>query len=50
MQQGLTYGGILDLPFVYSSNGDGFLEHNRIITSGKKEKEILLNEFLSPVV
>ena len=25
MQQGLEYGEILDIPFVYSSNGDGFL-------------------------
>jgi type I restriction enzyme R subunit len=29
MQQGLDYGGTLDVPYVYSSNGDGFLEHDR---------------------
>ena len=29
MQQGLAYAETLDVPFVYSSNGDGFLEHDR---------------------
>ena len=29
MQQGLEYAEALDIPFVYSSNGDGFLEHDR---------------------
>jgi type I restriction enzyme, R subunit len=29
LQQGLEYGEILDIPFVYSSNGDGFIEHDR---------------------
>lgn len=28
MQQGLDYATTLDIPFVYSSNGDGFLEHD----------------------
>lgn len=28
MQQGLGYASTLDIPFVYSSNGDGFLEHD----------------------
>ncbi|MCP4215116.1 MAG: restriction endonuclease, partial [bacterium] len=27
MQQALRYADVLDVPFVYSSNGDGFLEH-----------------------
>jgi type I restriction enzyme R subunit len=30
MQQALVYGEMLDVPFVYSSNGDGFLEHDCI--------------------
>ena len=30
MQQGIEYGAILDVPFVYSSNGDGFLEHDML--------------------
>ena len=48
MQQALTYGEILDIPFVYSSNGDGFLEHDRTAESGKVEKEIGLDNFPSP--
>ena len=28
MQQALGYADTLDIPFVYSSNGDGFLEHD----------------------
>ena len=35
MQQALTYGEILDVPFVYSSNGDAFLEHDRTKSSDK---------------
>jgi type I restriction enzyme R subunit len=45
MQQGLEYAAILDIPFVYSSNGDGFLEHD--MTKGS-EREISLDEFPSP--
>ena len=29
MQQALDYADILDLPVVFSSNGDGFLEHDK---------------------
>jgi type I restriction enzyme R subunit len=35
----------LDIPFVYSSNGDGFLEHD--MTTGK-EKLLKMSEFPSP--
>lgn len=45
MQQGIEYAEILDVPYVYSSNGDGFLEHD--MTTGK-EHEISLEEFPSP--
>ena len=45
MQQGLDYGEVLDIPFVFSSNGDGFIFHNRF---EGKEKEISLNRFPSP--
>lgn len=50
MQQALAYAAtdFLDLPFVYSSNGDGFLEHDRTKTSGTIEKEIPLGSFPSP--
>jgi type I site-specific restriction endonuclease len=34
MQQGLGYAAMLQVPFVFSSNGDGFLFHNKIATDG----------------
>ena len=48
MQQGLNYGEILDIPFIYSSNGDSFLEHDRTIQDGTVERELALNKFPSP--
>ncbi|MCY7367655.1 MAG: DEAD/DEAH box helicase family protein, partial [Chamaesiphon sp.] len=48
MQQGLGYGELLQVPFVFSSNGDGFLFHNKIATDGMIEREISLDEFPSP--
>lgn len=48
MQQGLEYAEILDIPFIYSSNGDGFLEHDRTAMDGKIEKELSLNQLPSP--
>jgi len=45
IQQGLEYAEILDLPFAYSSNGDGFIEHDN--TTGK-ERELVLHEFPTP--
>lgn len=45
MQQGIAYAEILDVPFVYSSNGSGFLEHDMITG---KERELYLEEFPSP--
>jgi type I restriction enzyme R subunit len=48
MQQALDYAENLDIPFVYSSNGDAFLEHNRLVSSGTKEKEMPMDGFPSP--
>jgi len=48
IQQGIDYARILDIPTVYSSNGDGFYEHDRTCTDGSIEKELSLNEFPSP--
>ena len=45
MQQAIEYAEVLDIPFVYSSNGDGFLEHD--MKSGK-ERELMLEQFPSP--
>ena len=47
MQQGLGYAEMLQVPFVFSSNGDGFLFHNKITTDGIIERELDLHEFPS---
>ncbi|MGW5230391.1 EcoAI/FtnUII family type I restriction enzme subunit R [Nocardia niigatensis] len=48
MQQAQGYADRLDVPFVFSSNGDGFLFHDRTVTSGVIERELTLDEFPSP--
>lgn len=48
MQQALEYAELLHVPFVFSSNGDGFLYHNSIDTNGKIEREIGMDDFPSP--
>jgi len=50
IQQGLGYAEILDIPSVYSSNGDGFYEHDRTCTGGKLEQELTLDQFPSPEI
>ena len=45
MQQGMAYAKTLDIPFAYSSNGKGFLEHD-FLTG--KERELKLTEFPTP--
>jgi len=47
MQQGLGYADMLQVPFVFSSNGDRFLFHNKIATDGIIERELGLDEFPS---
>lgn len=48
MQQAQGYADRLDIQFVFSSNGDGFLFHDRTVTSGEIERELTLDEFPSP--
>jgi len=48
MQQALNYAEILDVPFVFSSNGNGFLFHDRTGLADKTERELTLAEFPSP--
>ena len=48
MQQALGYAELLQAPFVFSSNGDAFLFHDRTLTEGEIEKEIPLKAFPSP--
>lgn len=48
MQQALDYAVSLDIPYVYASNGDGFLFHDRTGASPQLETSLALNEFPSP--
>ncbi|MBU2386341.1 MAG: DEAD/DEAH box helicase family protein, partial [Actinobacteria bacterium] len=48
MQQALGYAEALDVPFVFSSNGDGFLFHDRSGTGNQVETELSLSQFPSP--
>jgi len=48
MQQALGYAEMIQVPFVFSSNGDGFLFHNKLQTAGQVETEIGLDDFPSP--
>lgn len=45
MQQALEYADILQIPFVFTSNGDSFVFHDKTIS---KEQEIALDAFPSP--
>jgi type I restriction enzyme R subunit len=54
MQQGIDYAEALehasdlDVPFVYCSNGDGFIEHDRTKTEGERERVLPMDQFPSP--
>ena len=48
IQQALGYANTLDIPCVFSSNGDGFYFHDKTTTDGQIEKELSLDEFPSP--
>ena len=48
MQQALDYAETLGIPFVFSSNGDGFVFHDRTGGSTEKETTLALDAFPSP--
>jgi type I restriction enzyme, R subunit len=48
MQQALDYATTLDIPFVFSSNGDGFVFHDRTGASNPREANLGLDAFPSP--
>jgi len=48
MQQALGYAETLNIPFVFSSNGDGFVFHDRTGTSNPREMMLALDAFPSP--
>jgi type I restriction enzyme, R subunit len=48
MQQALAYAAALDIPFVFSSNGDAFLFHDRTGNAASIEQTLTLEQFPSP--
>lgn len=48
MQQALDYASTLDVPFVFSSNGIGFVFHDKTGQSATLETSLGLDEFPSP--
>jgi type I restriction enzyme R subunit len=48
MQQALEYAATLHIPFVFSSNGDGFVFHDRTGASAAPETTLALDAFPSP--
>src|SRR6185295_14006403 len=48
MQQALDYAETLDVPFAYSSNGDGFVEHDRTGKATAPERDLALGAFPTP--
>ena len=50
VQQGLDYARLLDVPFVFASNGDGFIFHDKTAPAngGQLETQIALEDFPTP--
>ena len=48
LQQALNYAEILDIPVAFSSNGDGFVEHDRSESSSEIERNLPIDNFPSP--
>src|ERR1700719_1347376 len=48
MQQGLDYATTLHIPFVFSSNGDGFVFHDRTGSGAETETNLSLDHFPTP--
>ncbi|KLD62078.1 EcoAI/FtnUII family type I restriction enzme subunit R [Dyella japonica] len=48
MAQAIEYAQLLDVPFAFSSNGDGFIFRDRTLADDVLEREITLDEFPSP--
>ena len=48
MGQALTYAQLLDVPFSFTSNGDGFVFRDATLATGVLEQNLTLDEFPSP--
>ncbi len=49
MQQALGYAETLNIPFAFSSNGDGFVFHDRTGARTPRESDLALDAFPSPI-
>lgn len=50
MQQAIDYAQLLDVPFCFASNGDGFVFRDATLATGVLEKNITLDQFFVPPV
>ena len=48
MQQAIQYAELLDVPFSFSSNGDGFVFRDATLATGVLEQNLTLDQFPSP--
>ena len=48
MAQAIHYGQLLEVPFCFSSNGDGFVFRDATLAEGVLERNLTLDEFPSP--
>ena len=48
IQQALKYSNLMDIPFVFSSNGDGFYFHDKTVNVGDIETSLSLDDFPTP--
>jgi len=48
MAQAINYAQLLDVPFSFSSNGDGFVFRDATLSTGVLEQSLTLDEFPSP--
>ncbi|BAB75172.1 EcoAI/FtnUII family type I restriction enzme subunit R [Anabaena sp. FACHB-709] len=48
MQQAIATGELIDVPFIFSSNGDAFMMCDCTVTDGQREREIPLDQFPTP--
>lgn len=48
MEQALNYAEILDIPFVFTSNGDGFCFYDKTVKDTNIQAELTLEQFPSP--
>ncbi len=48
MQQAINYAQLLDVPFSFASNGDGFVFRDATLATGVLEQNLTLDQFPSP--